>query len=147
MITCSSILGLFLLHVPQCNFRCVHLLVVPYHRTNYRLRSPLSRICRNVNLHSHNVEFYNSTKYNSFKINLRNAVYGVVTSTYCFCYVIVFFFSLFVLHCYMVLFAVNKPIIILYYLQSGLVTWFQNFRVHIQNQVTTILQNLSSVNG
>jgi glucan phosphoethanolaminetransferase (alkaline phosphatase superfamily) len=58
-----------------------------------------------------------------------------------------FFFSLFVLHCYMVLFAVNKPIIILYYLQSGLVTWFQNFRVHIQNQVTTILQNLSSVNG
>jgi hypothetical protein len=92
MITCSSILGLFLLHVPQCNYRCVHLLVVPYHRTNYRLRSPLSRICRNVNLHSHNVEFYNSTKYNSFKINLRSAVYGVVTSTYCFCYVIVFFF-------------------------------------------------------
>jgi hypothetical protein len=59
MITCSSILGLFLLHVPQCNFRSVHLLVVPYHRTNYGLRSPLSRICRNVNLHSHNVEFYN----------------------------------------------------------------------------------------
>jgi hypothetical protein len=71
MITCSSILGLFLLHVPQCNFRSVHLLVVPYHRT--KLRSPLSRICRNVNLHSHNVEFYN-IKYNSFKISLRNAV-------------------------------------------------------------------------
>jgi hypothetical protein len=52
-------LGLFLLHVPQCNFRSVHLLVVAYHRTNYGLRSPLSTICRNVNLHSHNVEFYN----------------------------------------------------------------------------------------
>jgi hypothetical protein len=26
-------------------------------------------------------------------------------------------------------------------------TCFQNFRVHIQNQVTTILLNLSSVNG
>jgi hypothetical protein len=35
IITCTSILGLFLLHVPQCNFRSVHLLVVPYHRTNY----------------------------------------------------------------------------------------------------------------
>jgi hypothetical protein len=30
IITCSSILGLFLLHVPQCNFRSVHQLVVPY---------------------------------------------------------------------------------------------------------------------
>jgi hypothetical protein len=46
---------------------------VPYRRTNYGLRSPLSRIYRNVNLHSHNVEFYN-IKYNNFKISLRNAV-------------------------------------------------------------------------
>jgi hypothetical protein len=59
MITCPLILGLFLLHVPQCNFRSVHLLVIPYHNTNYGLMSPLSKICRNVNLYSHNFEFYN----------------------------------------------------------------------------------------
>jgi hypothetical protein len=51
----------------------LRLLVVPHHRTNYGLRSPLSRICRNVNLHSHNDEFYN-IKYNNFKISLCSIV-------------------------------------------------------------------------
>lgn len=70
MIRCPELLSQVSLHVPQRMMRVHEVFFVQFHRTNYGMFSPLTRLCRLANDYCHSEDFFNSTL-GSFKLALE----------------------------------------------------------------------------
>ena len=55
---CSELLDIITLNVPQRLTRDPKLFSVKYHRTNYGMNSPLTRLCRLANDHCRDIDFF-----------------------------------------------------------------------------------------